>query len=95
VSGDFVVDHEDPQSAQVHLRVRAGVTIDDSLLELVGWMGEESNSERLSCHLSALVEFPDDDPKIHLIKEFERILFDSFTAHGDKGKKGFPILPVP
>ena len=95
VSGDFVVDHEEPRFAQVHLRIPSGVSRDDSLLELVGWMNDKAHTERLSCDLSALVEFPPDDPKIHLIKEFEEIILDSFTAHGDTGKKGFPILPVP
>jgi hypothetical protein len=95
VSGDFIVDHEDPPFAQVHLRVPCGVQRDDSLLKLLEWINDETQTEHLSCDLSALVEFPPDDPKIHLINEYADIVLDSFTAHGDTGKKGFPILPVP
>jgi len=95
VSGDFVVDHEDPKSAKVHLRVPAGVSRDDRLLDVLGWLNDRSNTERLSCDMTALVDFPPDDPKIHLVREYAEILLDSFTAHGDSGKKGFPILPVP
>jgi hypothetical protein len=95
VSGDFVVDHEDPNSAQVHLRVPAGVPRDARLLELMGWLNDTTHTERLSCDLSVLVECPPDDPQCDLIREYDEILLNFFTAHGDSDTKGFPILPVP
>lgn len=95
VSGDFVVDHTDPDHAQVHLRIPLHATRDDKLADLLVWLNDEAQTERLSCDLSALVEPPPDDPARHLIEEYAEILFDSFTAHGDSGKKGFPIIPLP
>ena len=95
VSGDFVVDHDDPVFAQVHLRVAAGVPRDGLLLDLLGWLNDPSQTERLSCDLSALVEPAPDDPAYHYVREFAEIVLDSFTTHGDAGKKGFPIIPLP
>jgi hypothetical protein len=95
VSGDFVVDRDDPDFAQVHLRVPAGVTRESSLLDLLGWLNDRSQTERLSCDLSALVESTPDDPGYHRVQEFAEIVLDSFTTHGDKDKKGFPIIPLP
>lgn len=94
VSGDFVVDHDDPDFAQVHLRVAAGTTRESALLDLLGWLNDKDQTERLSCDLSALVEPAPDDPAFHYVQEFAEIVLDSFTAHGDAGKKGFPIIPL-
>lgn len=94
VSGDFVVDREDPDYAQVHLRVPVGSPRHDGLLDLLGWLNDKEQTERLACDLSALVEFPHDDPAYSLVNEYAEIVLNAFTAHGDKEKKGFPIIPL-
>ena len=95
LSGDFVVDHEDPSFAQVLFRIPAGVPKDAALLDLVGWLNDKTNSEQLSCDLGTLVEYPPDDPKAHFVREYTELLLEAFTAHGDTETKGFPIVPVP
>lgn len=95
VSGDFVVDHEDPDFAQVHLRIPAATPTHDGVLNLLDWLNDKDLPDRLSCDVSALIEPAPDDPGRHLVEEFAGIVLDSFTAHGDSGKKGFPIIPLP
>lgn len=95
VSGDFVVDHEDPDYAQVHLRVPVGAPRQDGLLDLLSWLNDKEQTEQLACDLTALVEFPPDDPAYPLLKEYADSILESFTAHGDEEKKGFPIIPLP
>ena len=95
VGGDFVVDHDDPDCAKVHLRVPVGVPKSDPLLDLLGWMNDKARFDQLSCDLTTLVEYPPDDPKSPLVREYAEILLDSFTTHGESDSKGFPILPLP
>jgi|LakMenEpi03Aug12_release.lakeMendotaPanAssembly.Ray.scaffolds.fasta_scaffold120697_4 hypothetical protein len=95
LGGDFVVDSEDPNYAQVHLRVPAEYPKNDSLLDLLSWFNDKEQTEKLACDLSALVEFPPDDPAYSLVSEYAEIVLNAFTAHGDRDKKGFPIIPLP
>ena len=94
VGGEFVVDEEDPDTAQVHLRVPAGVPFDDDLADVVNWVNDRGTSDRLGCDLTAIVEIPDDDPWAHLVREFAESVLDAFTSHGESGRKGFAILPL-
>jgi len=48
------VDRDDPDFAQVHLRVPAGVTRESSLLDLLSWLNDRSQTERLSCDLDPI-----------------------------------------
>ena len=93
VSGDFVVDHEDPDYAQVHLRVPP-VAITIETREVFEWMHDAKNTERLSCDLSAIIKVPEDDPQSLIIKEYADFMLETFVAHGEFGRKGFPILDL-
>jgi hypothetical protein len=95
VSGEFVVDTEDPTHAQVHLRVPAGAPVGVDAREVLDWLNDPENTERLSCDLSALVDVPEDDPVAYLIHEYAQAVHEAFTMHGPSGVKGFPILPLP
>lgn len=94
VSGEFVVNKEDPDFAQVHLHVPAGAPINETTRELFEWLNDKTNTERLSCDLSTFVGVPDDDPQAFLIQEIEQAFLDIFSTHGETGVKGFPILDL-
>lgn len=94
VSGEFVVDEEDPRYTQVHLRVPAGVPLTDEISDVISWINDPKTTEQLACDLSVIAEVPDDDALAPLIREQADFIFDYFTAHGEFGRKGFPILPL-
>lgn len=91
ISGDFVVDDEDPDFAQVHLRVRPG-PLTPEIEELLTFLNEPDTTERLGCDFSSLIEVPETDPAYGIIDEAAQFFLQEFTEHADGSKKGFPII---
>lgn len=94
VSGEFVIDEEDPRFTQVHLRIPPGAQLTDEVSEVFSWMNKNESTEHLACDLTAIAEVPANHPTAHLIREYADVIYDSFTGHGEFGRKGFPILPL-
>jgi hypothetical protein len=94
ISGDFVDDREDPDYAQVHLRIPEAATITDKVTSVIDWLTSSREAEELSCDTTALVMVPEDDPHHSLIREYHEFYLSEFTAH-ESGRKGFPILTEP
>lgn len=94
ISGDFVEDREDPDYAQVHLRIPAAAKITDEVIAVIDWLTSSREAEELSCDTTALVMVPEDDPHHSLIREHHDFYLSEFTAH-ESGCKGFPILTEP
>ena len=91
ISGDFVVDHEDPDFAQVHLRIRPGA-ITPEIDELLSYLNEDKTTEKLGCDFTSLIEVPEGDPAFQIINEAAELFFNEFTEHEEGEKKGFPII---
>ena len=72
---------------------KAALAVNHELIQLYWHIGK-SVVEHLACDLTAIAEVPDNDPAAHLIREYADVIYDSFTGHGEFGRKGFPILPL-
>jgi len=94
ISGDFVEDREDPDYAQVHLRIPDPSTITDEVIAVIEWLTGSREADELLCDTTALVMVPEDHPYHPLIREQHEFYMSEFQAH-ESGCKGFPILTEP
>ncbi len=91
VSGDFVIDLEDPDLAQVLLLAKQCERTDE-LDDLLTFMNDESATDQLACDLAGFLDVPQDNPHYRKFLETRLFFQDVFSSHGPDNKKGFPIL---
>lgn len=91
LSGDFVVDLEDPDFAQVLLLAKVSERTEE-LDDLLNFMNDPASREQLSCDVTGFLQVPPDDPNYSYFQEAREAMDEAFSSHGPVGKKGFPIL---